>query len=176
MGGSRALALAAMVGGGLLVVGNAILLADPDARGLESGADYPTVATVVAGTLLVGAGLVAVHLRQRAAYGKLGLTGFALAVLAQLAAAAYLATGSVITYTIGLLTGVAGFLLLTIAIVRAPVLPRWSGYLAFVGFVGLLIVGDADLGIAAAGLIWLMIGYALWAEGEPGVTAAPTRA
>jgi hypothetical protein len=77
---------------------------------------------------------------------------------------------------IGLLTGVIGFLVLTIAVVRAPVLPRWAGYVAYVGFVGLLIVGDADLGIAAAGLVWLAIGYTLWTEDEPGLSLDPSRA
>jgi hypothetical protein len=173
---SRALAVAAMTGGALLVVGNVFLLADPDARGLESGADYPTIAIVVAGALLVSAGLVGVHLRQRTAYGRLGLTGFVLALVALLAAAAFLATSSEAPLLIGLLTGVIGFLVLTIAVVRAPVLPRWAGYVAYVGFVGLLIVGDADLGIAAAGLVWLAIGYTLWTEDEPGLSLDPSRA
>jgi hypothetical protein len=165
-----------MGGGALLVVGNGMLLADPDARGRAAAADYPTVSIVTAGTLLVCAGLLAVHLRQRAAYGRLGLAGFALALLGQLGAAAYFATANAVVFQIGLLAGVVGFLLLTIAIVRAPVLPRWAGYLAYIAFVGLLIVGDADLGIAAAGAIWLVIGYVLRTEGEPAVTLAPTRA
>jgi hypothetical protein len=173
---SRALAVAAMTGGALLVVGNAFLLADPDARGLESGADYPTVAIVVAGAVLVCAGLVGVHLRQRTAYGRLGLTGFVLALVALLAAAAFLATSSEAPLLIGLLTGVIGFLVLTIAIVRAPVLPRWAGYLAYVGFVGLLVVSEADLGIATAGLVWIVIGYALWAGSERALTPAPSPA
>jgi hypothetical protein len=164
-----------MAGGALLVVGNLVLLADPDARGFTSAADYPTAAIVIAGVLLVSAGLVGVHLRQRAAYGRLGLTGFALALVGQLAAAAYFASASEATFAIGLL-GIIGFLLVTIAIFRAPVLPRWSGYVAYVGFVGLLIVGDADLGIAAAGVVWLVIGNALLAQREPAVTLAPSRA
>jgi hypothetical protein len=49
----------------------------------------------------------------------------------------YLATANEIPILIGLVTGVIGFVLLTIAIVRAPVLPRWTGYLAFIAFVGL---------------------------------------
>jgi hypothetical protein len=175
VGSSRALALAAMAGGALLVVGNVILLADPDARGLASAADYPTVAIVIAGVLLASAGLVGVHLRQRTAYGRLGLTGFALALVGQLGAAAYFVAPSEVTFVIGLL-GIIGFLILTIAIVRAPALPRWSGYVAYIGFVGLLIVGDADLGIAVGGVVWLVIGYGLWAEGEPAVTLAPIRA
>ena len=66
--------------------------------------------------------------------------------------------------------------LLTIAIVRAPVLPRWTGYVAFMAFVGLLIVGDADLGIAAAGVVWLVIGRNLLAEVAAGATPATSRA
>ena len=176
MGGSRGLALAAMTGGALLVLGNAVLLFDPDARGLESGADYPTVAIVVAGALLVVAGLVGVHLRQRSSYGTLGLTAFVLAVLAEVATAVYLATANEIPILIGLVTGVIGFVLLTIAIVRAPVLPRWTGYLAFIAFVGLLIVGDADLGIAAAGAVWLAIGRTLLGQDAVGATPAASRA
>jgi hypothetical protein len=96
--------------------------------------------------------------------------------VAQVASAAYLATANEIPILIGLVTGVIGFVLLTIAILRAPVLPRWTGYLAFIGFVGLLIVGDADLGIAAAGAVWLLIGWTLRTEGAPGGTPAASRA
>ena len=155
-----------MAGGALLVLGNALLLVDPDARGLESGADYPTVAIVVAGAVLVCAGLVSVHVRQRGVYGRLGLTAFVLTLVAQLATAAYLATMNEAPILLALVAGVIGFVLLTIAIVRAPLLPGWVGYVAFIAFVGMLIVGDADLGIAAAGVVWLAIGYTLSSEGE----------
>jgi hypothetical protein len=65
-----------------------------------------------------------------------------------------------------LVASVIGFPLLTAAIVRDPALPRWSGYLAFIAVVGMLIVGDADLGFATAGVVWLVLGYALLASGE----------
>ena len=167
---AQGLAAAAMTGGACLVVGNALLLADPDARGLASGADYPPVAVVVAGALLVSAGLIGVHSGQRAAYGRLGLVAFVLTLVAQLATAGYLATGNEAPILVALVASVIGFPLLTIAIVRAPALPRWTGYVAFIAVVGMLIVGDADLGIAAAGLVWLAIGYELWTL-EPGVRA-----
>jgi hypothetical protein len=167
MSPARNLALAAMTGGGLLVLGNLLLLADPDARGLASGADYPTVVIIVAGALLVTAGLVGVHRAQRNSYGRLGLIAFALTLVAQLAAAAYLATANEAPILIGLLASVIGFPLLTIAIVRAPALPRWTGYLAFIAVVGMLIVGDADLGFATAGAGWLVIGYVLLVRAEP---------
>jgi hypothetical protein len=150
-----------MAGGALLLVGNVLLLADPDARGLDTGADYAIVAVVVAGALLVTAGLVGVHRAQRGSYGRLGLIAFALTFVAQLATAAYLATANELPILIGLLASVIGFPLLTIAIVRAPAVPRWSGYVAFIAVVGMLIVGDADLGIATAGVAWLAIGHAL---------------
>ena len=176
MSWTRGAALAALAGGALLVLGNAVLLVDPDARGLASGADYPTVAIVVVGALLVSVGLVGVHLRQRTAYGRLGLVGFVLTIVAQLATAAYLATTNEAPILVALVAGVIGFVLLTIAIVRAPVLPRWTGYLAFVGFVGLLIVGDADLGIAAAGVVWVVIGSVLRWDNEPNATLAASSA
>jgi hypothetical protein len=176
MRGSRGLALAAMTGGALLVVGNALLLADPDARGLASGGDYPTVAVVVAGALLVNAGLIGVHLRQRASYGRLGLIAFVLTLVAQLATAAYLATANEAPILIGLVSSVIGFPLLTIAIVRKPALPRWIGYVAFIALVGMLIVGDADLGIAAAGLVWLVIGHELRTHDTSDVGPAASRA
>jgi hypothetical protein len=171
--GPRTLALAAMAGGGLLLIGNALLLADPDARGLASGADYPTFAVVVAGALLVSVGLVGVHRRQRTSYGRLGLIAFVLTLVAQLATAAYLATANEAPILIGLVASAIGFPLLTIAIVRTPVLPRWSGYVAFIALVGMLIVGDADLGFATAGVAWLVIGYTLLARGEPGLVPRP---
>ena len=158
------------------MLGNGLLLVYPDARGLESGADYPTVAIVVGGALLVVAGLVGVHARQRASYGRLGLAAFVLTLVAQLATAAYLATANEAPILMALVAGVIGFVLLTIAIVRAPVLPRWTGYVAFIAFVGLLIVGDADLGIAAAGLVWLAIGRTLLAGAAVGATPAASRA
>jgi hypothetical protein len=76
----------------------------------------------------------------------------------------------------GVVRGVIGFALLTIAIVWAPVLPRWTGYVAFIAFVGMLIVGDADLGIAAAGLVWLAIGRTLLAGAAVGATLTASRA
>jgi hypothetical protein len=165
-----------MAGGALLVIGNALLLVDPDARGLASGADYPTVAIVVAGGVLVCAGLVGVHVRQRGVYGRLGLAAFVLALVAQLATSVYFATTNELPTLVALVTGVIGFALLTIAIVRAPVLPRWTGYVAFIAFVGMLIIGDADLGIAAAGLVWLAIGRTLLAGAAVGATLAASRA
>jgi hypothetical protein len=171
--GTRKLALAAMAGGGLLVIGNALLLADPDARGLESGADYPTVAVVVAGALLVTLGLVGVHRAQRTSYGTLGLIAFLLTLVAQLATAAYLVTVNEAPILVALVASVIGFPLLTAAIVRDPALPRWSGYLAFIAVVGMLIVGDADLGFATAGVVWLVLGYALRASGEPDLVPRP---
>jgi hypothetical protein len=165
-----------MTGGALLVVGNALLLAVPDARGLASGADYPTVAVVVAGALLVAAGLVGVHVRQRTSYGRLGLIAFVLTLVAQLATAGYLATANEAPIVIALVASVIGFPLLTIAIVRAPALPRWTGYVAFIALVGMLIVGDADLGIAAAGIVWLVIGYELRKRAAPDLGPSPARA
>jgi hypothetical protein len=168
------LILAALVGGGALILGNVLVLADPDARGLDTAADYVTVGLIMGGVLLTVAGLVAVDLRQRKVYGMLGRVGFVLAVVGQLFAIPSLYRWSEWLFLLTVVPGVAGLLLLAIAIARAPVLPHWIGVLVLAGFIGLTIVGDADLGIAFAGAVWLVVGYLLWSERtEPAVTPAP---
>ena len=160
----------------MLVLGNALL---PSTRTPAGSSPEPTIRRSRSSSSARSSwwrGSSAFTPRQRAWYGRLGLAAFVLALVAQLASAAYLATANEIPILIGLVTGVIGFLVLTIAIVRAPALPRWTGYLAFIGFVGLLIVGDGDLGIAAAGAVWLLIGWTLRTEGKPGGSPAASRA
>jgi hypothetical protein len=157
--------LAAVAGGAALIVANVLLLLDPDARSLDAATDYVTIAILVGGGVLVTSGLVAVYLRQREAFGLLGRVGFALAVAGQLLAAVVVFRVNEWTYVIALALGVVGLLLLAFAIARAPVLPQWTGLLLLVGFIGLLMVGDADLGIAFAGAVWLVIGYVLSERG-----------
>jgi hypothetical protein len=67
---------------------------------------------------------------------------------------------------VAVVSGLVGFVLLTFAIARAPVLPGWPGYLLLVGWVGLCEVGDGDLGMALDVVAWLIVGYALRSDWE----------
>jgi hypothetical protein len=161
---SSSFAWTGLVGGAALIVANVLLLFDPDARSLDGAADYLTIAVLVGGGVLVAAGLVAVHLRQRDDYGILGRVGFALAFAGQLLAAVIVFRATALTYLVALLLGLVGLLLLAFAIAKTRVLPQWSGLLLVVGFIGLLVVGDADFGIALAGAVWLVVGVLLRSE------------
>jgi hypothetical protein len=60
-----------------------------------------------------------------------------------------------------------GLLLLAIATLAANVLPRWYGWALLVGLLGLLLnshlLPDGG-GFILFGLVWLVLGYALWKE------------
>jgi hypothetical protein len=165
----RRLGLAALVGGAGLVLADVFLQMNPGAPDLESTGDYLTVGVLAVSVLLTLGGLFGVQLRQRDVYGRLGQIGLALAVVGHVAAGVLPVRLNEWVLLAGL-AGLIGFLLLALAIARAPALPHWTGFLLFAGFVGFLIVRNADLGIALYGATWLVVGYALragWAETLP---------
>jgi hypothetical protein len=168
----RRLGLAALVGGAGLVVADGLLVLNPGAPDFEKAGDYVIVGVLIAAVLLTVAGLVGLHLRQRGAYGWLGRIGLALAAIGQPAAGVANVRWNEWVFLISL-TGLVGFLLLALAISRKPVLPHWSGFLLFAGFVGLLVVRDGDLGVALDGAAWLVVGYLLWARLPETAAARP---
>ena len=77
-----------------------------------------------------------------------------------------------LSFPVGAVLLLAGFLLLGISTLWAGVLPRWCG-VALIGALPLTaVVGgvlgaerDADYpGVVVMGLVWLAVGYALWAR------------
>ncbi|HEY3205729.1 MAG TPA: hypothetical protein VGJ58_02140 [Gaiellaceae bacterium] len=166
----RRLALGALVGGAVLAVANVLLLIDPGARALDSGGDVLVEALVVLGILLTLAGLIGVHLRQKERYGVLGLIGLVLAVVGQ---AASISDVFVVDRSLQLVTtlpATVGLILLAFAILRAPLLPHWSGFVLLIGFVAFWTLQDVDFGIALDGVAWIVVGYALWSGwAEPAI-------
>ena len=164
------LGLSALIGGAGLVVANVLLVLNPDARDFDAVGDYLAVGVLAAAVLLTLAGLVGVHLRQRDSYGRLGRVGMLLALVGEAAVGVASVRLNEWVFLVTAVTGLVGFVLLAVAIARAPALPHWSGFLLLVGFVALFAVGDGDFGIALSGVVWLVIGYALrsgWTETAP---------
>lgn len=117
------------------------------------------------GTLL---GLVGLHTRQANSYGELGGMGFLLAfaggsvmLVSLVLVFLGLAIGSFGQF-FGLLMLVMGLVLLGVATLRAGTLPRWYGVALIVAATALLaLVGYG--GNIVFGLVWLGLGYVLWA-------------
>lgn len=164
---------AAMAGGAGLIVANLLMLLNADARGLESAGDWLVVGVLAVAVLLTLAGLFGVHLRERETYGKLGFAAIALALLGQAFGGFANIRLNEWLVLVAIVSGLVGFVLLTFAIARAPVLPAWSGYLLLIGWVGLFAVGDGDLGIALDGVAWLIVGYALRSDWETAPAPQP---
>ena len=117
------------------------------------------------GTLL---GLVGLDTRQANSYGELGGMGFVLAfaggsvmLVSLVLVFLGLAIGSFGQF-FGLLMLVMGLVLLGVATLRAGTLPRWCGVALIVAAAALLaLVGYG--GNIVFGLVWLGLGYVLWA-------------
>jgi hypothetical protein len=77
-----------------------------------------------------------------------------------------------------LLALIVGFVLLSVAVLRAGVLPRWAAILLVVGSLAMLGFNDQNWQALMAvpnGLAWMAVGYVLWADRE-GVTRQAVRA
>ena len=133
------------------------------------------------------AALVGLHVVQARSLGRLGVVGFAVAfvgtalVLVSTLWAVILlerfgTTVPGLLFGLGLLGWLVGFVLFGIATFRARALPRWSGVL-LVAYPLLLIAGlPVDGPLILVGLLWLALGYALWARRDmPAEPAARVR-
>lgn len=129
--------------------------------------------------LLTVPGVVSLHAAQKERYGLLGRVGsvsLVAGVLANTLGLVPLAAGDEslfwLSFPVGALLLLAGFLLLGIATLRAGVLPRWCGVALIVALPLVAVAGavfgapiDEDYpGVVVMGLIWLALGYALWAR------------
>lgn len=188
--------LISLLAGVLHVVGALLHPVGEDLAAVQSPNWVPAHLVYWVSVLLLQLGLVGLYARQVKQTGWLGLVGFVLAfigtalvgsillyvstVLPLIASEAQAifdqaATPPVFLLPVFILGFGLGWILLGVAIMRADVLPRWSGLLLIIGvtlFVVsevlpfeaplahvLVTVGDVVFGL---GLVWL--GYALWSE------------
>jgi len=167
-----------MLAGMLMIThGLILILLQPHYWAASSFTDYLSIALTSIGFLLLVGGLVGLHARQSGHCGKLeGLekTGFFMtAIGASVAAVSNVAEdGFHIPFMGGVFIAsifslLIGLLLLAIATLLANVLPRWYGWALLVGLLGLLLndhlLPDGG-GMILFGLIWIVLGYALWKE------------
>jgi hypothetical protein len=172
-------ALAAMVGG-MLFVAFPLL-------GYVRVA-VPFFGGMVGGLLLIGVGMIGFHALQRQRYGRVGVAGFWLVIIASLVVAY-----GVVDFFIwgdflqqappawlggGLLGLVVGLVLYGIATLQAKVLPRWCG-VTFMVALPIALALSVRLPFAAApfvfGLAWLALGYALWVRRGASAEQQPRR-
>lgn len=155
--------LAAMLGGVVFVTDTVLTLtvADPsEDRWLDI--------LFVTGILLVVVGLVGFHDLQKESYGYLGRAGFYTTVAASLlqvvGLVGFLLGSAALEWLImaGGLGSLVGFVLYGAAVLRAGVLPRWCGVALIFALPASIPLGEyASL---LFGLVWLALGYTLWAQ------------
>lgn len=129
--------------------------------------------------LLTVPGVVGLHAAQNESYGLLGRVGsvaLVAGVIANTVGLVPLAVGNEsllwLSFPVGALLLLVSFLALGIATLRAAVLPRWGGVALIVVLPLTAVAGgvlgaerDADYpGVVVMGLVWLAVGYALWAR------------
>lgn len=177
---------AALLAGTLSITEGLLILSNPEYYGFDSASDYLVMAAEGAALLVLPAALAGLHARLTNAYGRLGKAGFLAAIIGTVVAGAghliavpffdfvnvggmvyvlvalkegfFLAGG--MAYASGVVLMSAGFLLLGVAILKAGVVPRWSGPAVVVGLAGLWAANA--LGWIVFGLAWMLLGYALW--------------
>jgi hypothetical protein len=123
-------------------------------------------------SLAYAVGAFVARARAAGGFGKLGQVGTTamvagVAVLAAGGIAQALSFGGDVPYVVtGVLALDVGTLLLGVAILRAPVLPRWAGLLLVIGALALLPANYQNARVLLGvpfGLAWVAVGYALWA-------------
>jgi hypothetical protein len=160
-----------MVGGVLYALSGIMSLLAPQEEAFDSFTDYLIEVLFVlalVGTLMAIAGL---HILQRERYGRLGaagsLTAFVGHALLLVAAAATTLAGREaldMVFLLGSLAALVGLVLLGATTLRARVLPWWCGVLLIVGL-PLSVVLDVTArgsGGILLGMVWALVGYALW--------------
>jgi hypothetical protein len=178
---------AAMLGGSMWAFGAVARSLRPRGCVADECLTRPMRETAVAeGVVLLGAvllflaglaGLVILS-RHTGRFGRAGRTGVVLGVaglvvllLASLVQALLFAGDFVLMpyFVIPALTAVVlGFVLVGVTVLRAGVLPRWSGVLLIVGALAMLIANEQTtlvLLLVPFGLAWIAVGYLLWSRG-----------
>ena len=166
--------LAAMLGGMLWLGHGLAVLVHPAYWAFREPADYLVSGLYSAALLALAVGFAGLHAWQGGRAGRVGTSGSLLACGgASLAGVGNLAEhafglGAVgwWVYLPGILGLTAGWLLLSVATVRAGVLPHWCGWALGIGLLGLLLVARG--GGLLVGLGWLALGYGLWAARNAG--------
>jgi len=131
-----------------------------------------------AGFMSMLGGLVGLHAQQVGSYGRLGWTGFILAligtpflvaraVILLLPVSPGLASGPY--FELARLLLISGLLLLGIATIKAKALPRWCGFAIILAGLAMLSPyflpgASTSQWLAVLGLVWLGLSYALWAK------------
>jgi hypothetical protein len=169
-----------------------------DLASVTSSKWLPAHITYWISAILMLFGLVGLHVRQAKATGLFGLASFVLAFVGTSIVASIMVMMTTViplvaTEAADLLTAAMtpptfalvmfavgfglGFILFGVALVRAAVLPRWSGLLLIIG-IFLFVASEAQLfdpmlshvivtvGDLAFGLGFAWAGYALWSEGN----------
>ncbi|MCA1738559.1 MAG: hypothetical protein LC740_06955 [Actinobacteria bacterium] len=158
--------LAAITGGVVWVVHSGLLLL------ATSESAVTDVLFIIAALCTVG-GFVGFHALQKDNYGRIGRGGLWTVVVATLALVVgliVLLLGSMaleeLFFPVGTFAVFTGFTLYGAATLQARVLPRWCGIGFIVGpFMFLL----GDFGGILFGLLWLALGYMLWAQRDMSV-------
>jgi hypothetical protein len=137
--------------------------------GLISDILFDVTAPDLLAALLMVVGLLGLHALQKDNYGRIGRVGFWIVVagsLGQVLGVTVFWLGSAaliwLASPVGFVAVPIGLLLYGVATLQARVLPRWCG-------LGLIIIppitialGD-NYGSVLLGLLWLALGYVLWA-------------
>jgi hypothetical protein len=144
--------------------------------------------SIVVALLLVPLGMVGFHALQRHSYGRLGLAGFWLVVVASLVVAFGVADYFIwgdflqemppVWLGWGLLGLVVGLVLYGVATLQAKVLPRWCG-VAFIAALPVALASSGPLPFSSMfgvfGLAWLVLGYVLWSRRGAPAEQQPSR-
>ncbi|MGF1473565.1 MAG: hypothetical protein ACFB50_17730 [Rubrobacteraceae bacterium] len=159
--------------GGVLFLGEGAVVLVSAAMNLVS----PQAVEVLFGLtwLLVAGGMAGFHAFQKEAYGLFGRIAFyavvALLVVESLSLTSSFAGSDALWWLavyVGPLALIAGFALYGIATLQARRLPRWCGLAFIVATPGAVLFGLVLSNLEASfiwlGLVWLILGYALWSR------------
>lgn len=187
--------LAAILGGMLWMVGAVLTASKPRGcigdectfRPMRDSGPLVAVLFFLAVLLLaVGVAGLVIRVRNARRFGRLGRMGLvasgvgvAVVIISSLAQAVLFGGDfPLMPFLVipGGLAVVVGFLLLGIAILRARVLPRWTGVLLIVGSLAMLGCNDQNAQVLMAipfGVAWVAVGYVLW-TGKDTLILQPT--
>jgi hypothetical protein len=174
--------------GGLAAMGAGVLFISNSFLGVAVGnADEPGPLDILAilGYVLQMVGLVGFHALQARHYGRIGRAGLyttigAILIFEFLLLASLLGNteGPGWLLTVGLLGTLVGLVLYGAATLQARVLPRWCGVLFIILVPGAILFGSilpGDYSIIWSGLVWVALGYALWAQSSGAAGEQPSR-
>jgi hypothetical protein len=163
---------------GAVLAGAAFVLLSLSSLAISGPSPYFDISFLIAWLLTIP-GVVGLHAAQSESYGLLGRVGcvsLIAGVIANTIGLVPLAFGNEsllwLSFPVGALLLLIGFLSLGIATLRAGVLPRWSGVALIVALPLVVVAGaifgaptDEDYpGVVVMGLVWLALGHALWAR------------